>query len=166
MGKIILLTWFALILIFSTILVYSVLYEIDAYDTVVKFQFQINEVIIEKNSTDDIENLIIFASIRNPSQFSTFEFNSIRGYVFLNGLEPIYLHGREYFFKDVLPKENVSVSWGYSIEPQDADLLNEADESGTWSWYFYILVFLDSNIVGRNYYDRSQPFQGVKVITP
>jgi hypothetical protein len=166
MGKIILTTWFALIIISSTLLAYSVLFEIDSYDTVVNFKFQINEVIIEKNSTSqDITRLTITASLWNPSRFSSFEFISIEGYVFLNGQEPEYLHGREYFFRTVLPNENVSISWSYSIESQDLDLFNEADANGAWSWYFIIQVFLDSNIVGRSRYDRSQPFQGVKIIT-
>ncbi|MFX0170535.1 MAG: hypothetical protein ACFE9L_01315 [Candidatus Hodarchaeota archaeon] len=166
MGKIILITWFAIIIIFSTILIYSVFYEIDAYETVINFKFKINEVNIEKNSsTNEIIRLRISASIWNPSSFSSFQFNSIRGFVLLNGLEPEYLHGREYFFRTILPNENATVSWSYPILSHDAELLNEAEENGSWSWYFIIQVFLDSNIVGKVGYDRSQPFQGVKVIT-
>lgn len=165
MRKIILATWLVITIGFSGLLIYSIVYEIDLYDTIVNFKFQIYDVSIVKNSTGDIVSLIVSASIRNPSHFSSFDLNSIQVGVVLNEQESEYLYGPKWFLKTIQPRENTSVAWSYNIYPKDVDLFNKANTTGTWNWYFSISVRLDASIVGEGLFDRSQPFQGVRVIT-
>ncbi|MFX1282779.1 MAG: hypothetical protein ACFFB5_03955 [Promethearchaeota archaeon] len=166
MRKIVLIPWFLIVITFSGFLLYSTIYEIEAYNIIVNFEFQIFDVAVIKNSTGDIVSLKISAIIWNPSHISSFEFRSITvRTIILNGETPEYLGGQKWFSRIISPRENVSVTWAYNIRPQAVVFFNEADHNETWSWFFVIQVNIDSNIIGRSGYDRSQPFQGAEVIT-
>lgn len=164
MRKSILITWLLIVIVFSGLLIYSTIYEIDAYETIIEFKFQINEVNINLNNMSEMVSLIIQATIWNPSFFSSFELKSIQGSVLLNGQGSSYLAGQKWFYLTILPGENSRISWSYVIQLEDIDIFNNANSTQNWNWYFSIRLFIVSNIVEGNLYDRSQSFQGVKIL--
>ncbi|MFX0205087.1 MAG: hypothetical protein ACFFDT_03810 [Candidatus Hodarchaeota archaeon] len=164
MRKFILVPWIVLIIGCSGLLFYSSIYEIDLYETLVNFKFQISDVNIIRNNTGEITTLHVSASIMNPSHFSSFTFLSIKGEVFLNGQESEYLRLVKWYSKTIHPREDKLITWSYEIFPQDIGLFIDANNTDTWNWYFSITIRLDASIVEEGLYDRSQPFQGVRII--
>lgn len=157
-------SWFLLIISFSGMLAYSTLYEIDSYQTVIDFRFEISSVSIVTNTTGDFENLIINAFITNPSVFSSIRLKSIENIVFLNQQSSEYLR-RLNWFALIIPKgKNASISWTHEILPQNIGIFNDANATANWNWSFDIQVNLVSSIIEESQYDRSQSFQGVKII--
>jgi hypothetical protein len=161
--KVLIASWLIIVIGFSGVLLYSTAYEMDAYYTVINFQFQISEVVIIQNETGDMTNLRLSASVSNPSLFSSITLNFVDSTVILNGRGTSYLRGTRWLVKDIPPSSSFLVSWGYSILTQDLSIIQDANTSGIWSWYILIELNLDTPIVGIALYDRSQPFQGVIV---
>ena len=165
MRKSILILWLVIVTSFTGILLYSTAAEIDAYHTVFNFEFQISDVTIIQNQTGNFQTLEVSASIFNPSALFSFRVNMIKGIVMLNEQGSEYLRGPQWLLKTISPGANSSVTWAYPILEQDLDLLNDANTTGTWRWYFSLKVNVDTIVLGNDEFDRSQSFQGVKMVT-
>ncbi|MHA2110194.1 MAG: hypothetical protein ACW98W_01880 [Candidatus Hodarchaeales archaeon] len=164
MKKYIYASWFIIIFTFSGILAYSTLYEIDSYQTVIDFKFQVSQVTITTNTTGEFENLIIDANIRNPSVFSSIRLKSVETTVFLNQQGSEYLR-RLHWFAIIIPSgKNTSVGMTYEILPHYYEIFKIANSSANWNWSFDIHVNLVSSIIEEGQYDRSQGFQGVRIL--
>ncbi|MFX0013835.1 MAG: hypothetical protein ACFFB2_03645 [Promethearchaeota archaeon] len=167
MKKIILVSWLIIVLSFSGLFVSSIVYEIDAWYTMVNFKFELHEINIVKNSTEDIVSMRASATITNPSRISSFTLYSIRVSVSLNNQKLLYIsNSLKWYYLDVPPQENKIVSWGYlDLQQADVDILNAAESEGTWNWFLNIRVTLISGFLGTEDYDRSQSFLGVNFIS-
>jgi hypothetical protein len=165
MRKSVLISWLIIIISFCGLFVSSIVYENDAFFTMINFKFEIFEAIVVKNDTDDIVSLRVSASIWNPSRVSSIRLQMVRGYVLLNSQGSTFLKGAKWFSLNINPQENESATWAYSILPQDVNIFNEAATNGIWNWYFDIEITIVSHLVGNRLYDRSQSFSGVKFIT-
>jgi hypothetical protein len=166
MNKIILISWIVITLSFTGLLVSSIIYEIDAFYTALNIEFEIYEATIVKNSTDNsFLSFKVSAWISNPSQISSFNLKSLRGPITLNNKHLEYVEGLKWFTKDILPQENTSISWAYTILEQDMDNFIEAEQIGSWEWFFDIKIVIVSNIIDSTMYDRSQSFSGVTFST-
>jgi hypothetical protein len=165
MRKNILIAWFIIVIASSTFLAYSIVYEIDSYQTVLNFTFEVTDVALTKNSSGTPIHLQITADIWNPSFLSKITLNSIYNSVRLNDHASEYLQKTHWLFKRVSPRKTVSAVWSYTILQQDAYIFNEASTENSWNWDFSITVNLISQIVDQGHYDKSQLFQGVREIT-
>ncbi|MFW9904657.1 MAG: hypothetical protein ACFFFH_10015 [Candidatus Thorarchaeota archaeon] len=166
MNKIILISWIVITLSFTGLLVSSIIYEIDAFYTALNIEFEIYEATIVKNSTDNsFLSLKVSAWITNPSQISSFILKSLRGPITLNSKSLEYVGGLKWFTIDILPQENTSVTWAYTILEQDVDKFIEAEKNGVWDWFFDIRIVIVSNLIESTMYDRSQSFSGVNFST-
>lgn len=166
MRKIIVASWFIIVLSFSALFLSSIVYEIDAYYTMRNFEFRLNEVSILKNSTDDIVSLRVSANISNPSSLSHFTLYALRVYVYVNGQQLSYLKTQKWFITEVPPQDAIPIQWAYlDLQEKDIETLNQADTDNAWNWYFQITVTIISNLLGTEEYDRSQSFTGVKFIS-
>jgi hypothetical protein len=166
MRKVIVASWFIIVLSFSALFVSSIIYEIDAFYTMRNFEFELNEVSIVKNSTDDIVSLRVSANISNPSSLSDFTLYTLRVYVYVNNQRLSYLKTQKWFVDEVPPQDGIPVQWAYlDLQEKDLETLNQADSDNTWNWFFQITVTLISNLLGTEEYDRSQSFTGVKFIS-
>ncbi|MFX0206036.1 MAG: hypothetical protein ACFFDT_08610 [Candidatus Hodarchaeota archaeon] len=166
MNKIVLISWIVITLSFTGLLVSSIIYEIDAFYTAFNIEFEIYEATIVKNSTDNsFLSLKVSAWIKNPSQLSSFNLKSLRGPISLNNKRLEYVGGLKWFTKDILPQENASVRWAYTILEQDEDSFIEAENSGVWEWFFDIKIVIVSNIIESTMYERPQSFSGVNFST-
>lgn len=165
MRKIVLISWLIIIISFCGLFVSSIVYENDAFYTMMNFKFEIFEAIVVKNGTDDIVSLRVSASIWNPSRVSSIRLHMVRGSVLINNQGSKFLKGAKWFSLDIYPQENESAMWAYSILPQDVNIFNEAEADGIWNWYFKIEITIISHLVGDNLYDVSQSLTGVKFTT-
>ena len=157
-------SWIVLIFTFSGILAYSTLFEIDSYQTVVDFRFQVSEVTISVNETNFFKDLSVVADISNPSLFSSIRLKSIESTVSLNQQTSEYLRELHWFMIIIPPGENASINWGYEIIRQNEKIFISANTSSAWNWSFEIKVNLVSSIIEEGQYDRSQDFQGVTIL--
>jgi hypothetical protein len=164
MRKIILKSWIVLVFVFSGMLAYSTLYEIDSYQTVLDFKFQISDVSIMTNATGKFERFSISGNFWNPSFFSSIRLKSIDNTVLLNGQGSEYLRKLHWFSIMIPPRNNRPVSLSFSILPQNIEIFNEANGSAVWNWSFHLNINLISSIIEEGQYDRSQEFNGVTII--
>ena len=161
MRRKIIISWIIIVVIFSGILAYSTLYELDSYQTVLDFKFQIFNISISTNTENQFESLTISAIVSNPSQFSSIRLKSISNTVFLNEQGSEYLRGLHWFAIMIAPQKNTSVTWSYEIIAQNIHIFNGANMTNSWNWNFDITVNLFTNLIEEGQYDRSQEFQGV-----
>ena len=166
MNKIILISWIVITLSFTGLLVSSLVYEMDAFYTALNIEFQIYEATIVKNSTDNsFLSLKLSAWITNPSQISSFNLKSLRGPISLNNIRFEYIGGLKWFTKNILPQENTTVTWAYTILEQDMDAFIDAERNGVWEWFFDIKILIVSHLIESTMYDRPQSFSGVNFST-
>ncbi len=157
--------WLITIISFSGLLVCSIVYEIDGYQGLINFELHITGIAVVKNNTDAFLSIKVNASIFNPSHFSSFELEKIDAIIFLNGQQGEYLRGPKWFSLTLYPRRNASIKWSYNIESADLDIVNNANSTEIWVWYFYLQVSLMSDMIGVQQFDRSQSFSGA-IITP
>ncbi|MHA2030637.1 MAG: hypothetical protein ACW99Q_14715 [Candidatus Kariarchaeaceae archaeon] len=159
MRKSILIPWLIIVISSSGMLFYSSVAEIDAYHTVFNFKLQVYDVTVIQNITGNFESLKVSSSIYNPSSLFSFKLNMINLTVILNEQEAEYLGGPKYPLRTISPGESSSVILTYPVVEQDLDFFDNAINTGSWNWTFYIRVNLNTIILGDGQYDRSQSFQ-------
>jgi hypothetical protein len=161
-----LVVWLVVILSGSVLLSYSSIYEVEVYRATEQFDLRINQVILVKNgSSGDILLLQVNATCTNPSSLVPIRFFSIDTIVFVNGTQLQYAHGMVYPTTSIIqPGASLSFVWSYHIdEAVDEAILQAAEASGGWNWYFWLTVFLVAPIRGIVPSMRSQAFEGVSV---
>jgi hypothetical protein len=163
-----LVIWLVVILGGSALLSYSSVYEVEVYRAAGQFDLRIHQVtILENGSSGDILLLQVNATCTNPSSMASFLLFSIDTLVFINGTQ---LQSARGFVGPTIgtipPAASLSFVWSYYIdEAVDEAILQGVEASGSWSWYFWLRVFTVAPIRGLDSSMRSQPFEGVSVIT-
>jgi hypothetical protein len=153
-----------MIIVFSGLLAFSTLFEIDSYQSVIDFKFQISEVAIHTNATGEFEQISISGNFWNPSYFSSIRLKSIENIVLLNGQGSEYLRKLHWFTIMIPPRSNRPLSFSVNILHQDLEIFNEANATAIWNWSFHLSVNLFSSLIEEGQYDRSQEFIGVTML--
>ncbi len=161
MRRIIFVTWSIIVVVSSVMLAYSTIYEIDSYQTVLDFRFQILDISIFRNETGHFDRFRITGDFWNPSLFSSVRLQSIESVVVLNGQGSEYLQKAHWFVVMISAQSHRSISMTYVILPQDLEIFEASNTSTTWNWSLTIRVSVESSLLGTSKYDRSQEFIGV-----
>ncbi len=156
----------AIIIGFSFILSISMLYQGDTYRAF-SFNMEITDIRVIKNETSGrFHRVEVTVNIDNPSHNTPLQFVHTDTRIWLNNETLRYgwgVKGSSFYLQ---PGENRTFSFFYPTPEDDWELLQEAQDTDTWSWFLYQEPYVNAGFLESLEVIRINTFEGVRIIPP